>query len=310
MGNFWKKPASSRQLIHEVVSANAVRSPFQTVEPDVLKGYFGARYVFERILATILLIPVIPVIFVLGCLVRLNSKGPAIYKQTRVGLHGKEFFMYKIRTMVANAEGASGPTWCSESDPRITSVGRLLRFLHLDELPQLLNVALGQMSFIGPRPERPAFVDVLRQHITGYTERLMVKPGITGLAQIYLPADRTLKCVRKKIKMDTSYIQTASFSVDLKIATCTLLRMMGLRKGKGPRMMGLDRKYRSVIDECNLMDQNETNSFSVKDIRCDEAEEAARECYIEPQTLNPVLVGTHQPGDYESSIPNPPNKPR
>ena len=317
MGNFWKKPASSHQTVIEAANAietangDSFYSSSRSADLDILSGYFSVRYVIERALAVVLLIPVIPVIFVLGCLVRLNSRGPAIYKQSRVGLLGKEFFMYKIRTMVVDAEGASGPKWCAESDPRVTSVGKLLRFLHLDELPQLLNIALGQMSFIGPRPERPAFVYVLRQHVTGYDKRLMIKPGITGLAQIYLPADQTLKCVRKKIKMDDSYIQTAKFTVDLQIAICTVLRMAGLRNGKGPRWMGLDRQYRSVIDECRLVDQNEMSTVSISDIRFDQAEDAATECYIEPQALNPVLVGANnRTSGYESSLSNNPNKPR
>ena len=317
MGNFWKKPASTHQTVIEAANAietangDSFYSSSRSADLDILSGYFSVRYVIERALAVVLLIPVIPVIFVLGCLVRLTSRGPAIYKQSRVGLLGKEFFMYKIRTMVVDAEGASGPKWCAESDPRVTSVGKLLRFLHLDELPQLLNIALGQMSFIGPRPERPAFVYVLRQHVKGYDKRLMIKPGITGLAQIYLPSDQTLKCVRKKIKMDDSYIQTAKFTVDLQIAICTVLRMAGLRNGKGPRWMGLDRQYRSVIDECRLVDQNEMSTVSISDIRFDQAEDAATECYIEPQALNPVLVGAdNRTSDYEISLSNNPNKPR
>ena len=309
MGNFWKKPASSRPFAQEIVNTDSVYPSVQVTEPGLHGAYLSTRYAIERVLAVLLLVPVIPVIFFLGCLVRISSRGPAIYKQTRTGLLGQEFPMYKIRTMVADAEGASGPTWCAESDPRITTLGKLLRFLHLDELPQLLNIALGQMSFIGPRPERPAFVRVLRERVAGYDERLMVKPGITGLAQIFLPADQTLKCVEKKVKMDRAYIQTASLAVDLKIILCTMLRMVGLRHGKGPRWTGLAGKYADVIKECNRLDENEI-AVPIADIRVDQAEEAAAECYMEPRPMSPVLIGMNRGDAYEKPMGNRPNKPR
>ena len=310
MGNFWKKPASSQPFAQEVVNADSVYPYVQGIEPGLHGNYLNARYRVERILAILLLVPVIPIIFLIGCIVRMTSRGPAIYRQTRTGLLGQDFHMYKIRTMVADAEGASGATWCAESDPRITTIGRFLRFLHLDELPQLLNIAMGQMSFIGPRPERPAFVRVLRERIAGYDERLMVKPGITGLAQIFLPADQTLKCVQKKIKMDRAYIQTASFSVDLKIILCTMLRMIGLRHGKGPKVTGLSLKYADAIKECHRLDENNFDPISIADIRLDPAEEAADECYMEPRPMSPVFIGMNNDETFEKSIGDTPNKPR
>ena len=311
MGNFRKKLVSSHQLIRESANADAAHPPLESFESSSNISYFGFRYVVERVLAFIILVPVIPIIFFLGCLVRTNSRGAAIYRQTRVGLHGQEFSMYKIRTMVIDAEGISGPAWCTESDPRITTIGKLLRFLHLDELPQLFNVALGQMSFIGPRPERPAFVKVLRQHVASYNDRLTVKPGITGLAQIYLPADQTLRCVRKKVKMDKAYIRTASPTVDLQIALCTLLRMVGLRNGKGPRWMGLDSRYHEAIEDCHSLDQHDAHPTSIADIRFDDAEDPAKECHMEPQILTPVLVGVNKgSANHEEQPTSRPNKPR
>lgn len=230
-----------------------------------LNRTFRFKYVAERILAALILIPALPVIGVLCCIVRISSRGPAIYKQTRVGMGGKEFAMYKIRSMVVDAEASSGPAWSTPSDPRITRVGKVLRFLHLDELPQLFNVIKGDMSVIGPRPERPGIVEYLLDHVDGYAERLRVKPGITGLAQIYLPPDETLDCVRKKICFDRAYIETATLTVDAQIWLCTLLRIVGIRKGRGPRWVGLDKKYSDVQVQCNkIMNKpSEMDGFAV-----------------------------------------------
>jgi len=252
MGNYTNQITTSLELVHDSGHHSVVVDK-QRFSPH-LPRYVWLKYAVERLLAAILLLPVIPVIFLLSCIVRLNSKGAPIYKQTRVGLDGKEFSMYKIRTMVIDAEVASGPKWSTESDPRITTVGRIYRFLHLDELPQLFNVMRGDMSVVGPRPERPEFVSILERHIAGYNDRLFVKPGITGLAQIYLPPDQTLNCVRKKVKMDRAYIETVTPLVDLQIVLCTMLRIVGIRKGRGPRWLGLDRHYRDVVKECNRLD--------------------------------------------------------
>ena len=129
-------------------------------------------------------------------LVRLTSRGPGIYKQARVGKDGRKFMMYKIRTMRQDAEAASGPMWTQAHDPRVTFLGRVLRKLHLDELPQLFNVLKGEMSLVGPRPERPEFVRVLAEAIPGYRNRLAVRPGVTGLAQVNLPPDTDIASVR------------------------------------------------------------------------------------------------------------------
>ncbi len=229
-----------RSAIFEQIAAGA------PVQPK----YFHYKYALERLIASLLLLPAIPVIMICGSLVRLTSRGNAIYKQQRVGMNGQEFSMLKIRTMYVDAEVDSGPQWSVKADPRVTRVGRVLRFLHLDEIPQLINVIKGEMTIIGPRPERPDIVNVLSDHVDNYTDRLIAKPGITGLAQVYLPPDETLDCVRKKVCFDRAYIDTASATVDLQIWFCTILRMLGIRKGHGPKWMGLDRKYRAVIRRC------------------------------------------------------------
>jgi lipopolysaccharide/colanic/teichoic acid biosynthesis glycosyltransferase len=157
----------------------------------------------------------------------MSSSGKAFLWQDRVGRHGHVFQIVKLRSMKEDAEQGTGAVWASEDDPRVTPLGRYLRKLHLDELPQLWNVARGEMSFIGPRPERPEFVDELIDDVPGYECRLAVLPGVTGLAQINLPPDQTSNCVRRKIELDLEYIFTAEPSLDLRIVFCTLLKMMG-----------------------------------------------------------------------------------
>ena len=206
------------------------------------RGYFRWKRILDCVAAVVLLVPGLPLMVSLILLIRLTSPGPAIFRQRRVGRNGQEFLMLKLRSMRIDAEAATGPIWtASARDPRITAVGRVLRLLHLDELPQLWNVLRGEMSIIGPRPERPEFVSVLADEVHGYHQRLAVMPGVTGLAQINLPADTDLDSVRRKLALDREYIGTAGFLLDLRIALCTVLRMMGVRGGRGVRLLGLQR---------------------------------------------------------------------
>jgi len=196
----------------------------------------------DRGLALLLLLPSLPLLVVLVALVRLTSRGPGIYAQLRVGKCGKHFTMYKLRSMRIDAEAGTGPVWASNGcDPRVTRLGYWLRKLHLDELPQLFNVLRGEMSLVGPRPERPEFVKVLADQIPGYLDRLMVLPGITGLAQVNLPPDTDLDSVRRKLKLDQEYIKTSAVVLDLRIIVCTVLRVVGVRHGRGVRLLGLHR---------------------------------------------------------------------
>lgn len=209
--------------------------------------YHENKVVVERILGAILLVAAAPAIAVIVALVRITSSGSGIYKQIRLGKDGREFSIYKIRTMYQNAEESGTPQWATPGDSRITPIGRLLRFLHLDELPQLANVALGQMSLIGPRPERPEFVSRLAQSVPNYLDRLAVLPGVTGLAQINLPADDSLESVRQKVVLDREYIQRATLGLDLRIFCCTLFRMTGLRHGVAPRIFGVECDPQSIL---------------------------------------------------------------
>lgn len=149
--------------------------------------------------------------------VRRQSPGPAIYKQLRVGKGGELFLIYKFRSMYAHAE-EGGAQWCSEHDPRVTPLGRTLRAYHLDELPQLWNVIRGDMSLVGPRPERPVFCNAFRKRIEGWDQRTLVRPGITGLAQVTGGYDLLPK---EKARLDISYIEHRSAMLDLRIIART-----------------------------------------------------------------------------------------
>jgi len=172
----------------------------------------------------------VPVMLACVLLVRLTSRGPAIYTQSRVGQGGRVFTLYKIRTMYHDCERQSGPRWSTPGDTRITPVGRVLRKLHLDELPQLWNVLRGDMSLIGPRPERPEIVAKLRESIPGYDRRHAVKPGITGFAQIHLPPDTCVRSVKNKLVYDLFYIRHRTAGLALVILAATALKLLGLKK--------------------------------------------------------------------------------
>jgi lipopolysaccharide/colanic/teichoic acid biosynthesis glycosyltransferase len=205
-------------------------------------SYLAAKALADRGLGLVLLVVSSPLIALLVIIIRLSSKGPGIYSQIRVGRAGRQFRMYKLRTMRSDAESRTGPVWASAGrDPRVTALGHWLRILHLDELPQLYNLLRGEMSLVGPRPERPEFVAVLADKIPDYLDRLQVLPGITGLAQINLPPDSDLDSVRAKVQLDREYIRTAGAWLDLRIALCTLLRLVGLRGGRGVSLLGLKR---------------------------------------------------------------------
>lgn len=188
---------------------------------------------FERLLAGLLLVLLAPLLGLLALLVRLDSRGPAFFRQPRVGLRGRTFDIVKLRTMRTDAEAATGPVWASpEDDPRITRVGRILRTLRLDELPQLLNIARGEMSFVGPRPERPHFVEKLRQVIPYYDERHSVRPGITGWAQVRFGYSSTIEDSERKLQFDLYYVKNMSAFLDVAVVLDTFKVML---LGRGAR---------------------------------------------------------------------------
>jgi lipopolysaccharide/colanic/teichoic acid biosynthesis glycosyltransferase len=179
------------------------------------------KRVADFMLSLLLLVLLGPAICLAALLIKLTSRGPAFYRQVRLGNNARPFAMLKLRTMIDNAEAQTGPVWSSGNDPRTTSLGRLLRKTHTDEFPQLLNVLLGHMSLVGPRPERPEFVATLEREVRGYRQRLDVQPGITGLAQLRLPPDTDIESVRRKVIFDLYYVQWASPWLDLHLLVLT-----------------------------------------------------------------------------------------
>jgi len=167
------------------------------------------------VLSTSLLVLLSPLILLVALAIKLDSRGPVLFAQERVGQYGKIYTLYKFRSMRADAEKESGPVWASENDPRITRVGKVIRKLRIDELPQLWNVFKGDMSFVGPRPERPVFVEKLKKTIPYYNERFSVKPGVTGWAQIKYPYGASEKDALEKLKYDLYYIKNMSLVMDL-----------------------------------------------------------------------------------------------
>jgi lipopolysaccharide/colanic/teichoic acid biosynthesis glycosyltransferase len=191
-------------------------------------GYGRWKPALDRVAAMALLLLTAPIVIVATALVRLTSRGPALYTQERLGLGGEVFTIYKIRTMHQDSERPGGATWSLPGDPRITPVGRVLRSAHLDELPQLLNVLLGQMSLVGPRPERPEFLPRLERAFPDYRRRLAVRPGVTGLAQVQQPPDTGLDSVRRKLAYDLSYVDGLGPWLDLRIVLATPLKCLGV----------------------------------------------------------------------------------
>lgn len=204
--------------------------------------YFRHKNLAERIIGGILFVLTAPVMIVVAVLVKLTSHGPAIYRQERLGKHGEGFEVLKFRSMYSDAEKDGKPVWSSKRDSRITPLGRFLRASHLDELPQLWNVLMGDMVLTGPRPERPKICDVLAGQIDGYYRRNAVKPGITGLAQINLPPDETLADVKRKQFLDLHYIEHAGWLLDFRMIMATVLRIFFIKGEKAMGMMGLCRR--------------------------------------------------------------------
>ena len=197
--------------------------PLIEVMPEIMP--YGSRIVkraIDVILSFIMLVFLSPLILSAMVLMRLTSRGSVIYKQTRVGKNGRLFTMYKIRTMYDNAE-EYGPEWAGEKDPRITPAGRIIRKIYLDETLQFINVLKNDMSIVGPRPERPEFVEMLNKEISYYYKRLSIKPGITGWAQVKHKYDRSLDDVREKLKYDFYYIENMSLKLDFRIMINTLI---------------------------------------------------------------------------------------
>jgi sugar transferase (PEP-CTERM system associated) len=181
---------------------------------------------YSWFLGVIALVVALPVMAVVAVLVRITSPGPSLFRQTRVGLNGKTFSLWKFRSMYRDAEARTGAVWATRDDPRITPLGKWLRRLRLDELPQLFNVVRGEMSLVGPRPERPEFVTILQEKIPYYSQRHCVKPGITGWAQINHKYGDTIEDSLMKFEFDLYYIKNLAVSLDLFIIFHTAKTML------------------------------------------------------------------------------------
>ena len=189
----------------------------------------AALRLFDIALSLAMLVATLPLMLLTALAVRLDSPGPVLYRQERVGLHGRPFTLLKFRSMRTDAE-ALGPVWAAQRDPRTTRVGSFIRLVRIDELPQLFNVLRGEMSFIGPRPERPHFVAQLEALLPGYAERAQVKPGLTGWAQVNYPYGASVEDARAKLSYDLYYVRHRSLLLDLLILLATV-RVVLFRHG-------------------------------------------------------------------------------
>ena len=199
----------------------------------------GAQRAFDIVVGLLVLVAALPAMAVALAIVKLTSRGPAIYAQTRLGRFGRPFLIYKIRSMTHDCEKQSGAKWSVKGDPRVTWIGKILRKTHVDELPQLVNILRGQMSLVGPRPERPEFVTVLEDALPRYRDRLAVRPGLAGLAQTQLPPDTDIESVRRKLRYDLYYVAHGSVWMDFRLLVATAIHLLGFRFAVSRTLLGL-----------------------------------------------------------------------
>jgi exopolysaccharide biosynthesis polyprenyl glycosylphosphotransferase len=205
--------------------------PLIEIMPRIMQPWEeSAKRVVDIVVSLGILTLSAPLWILIGIAIKLDSPGPIVYSQERVGKNEKLFKMHKFRSMRADAESSSGPVWAPKNDTRVTTVGKFLRKSRLDEIPQFVNVLDGEMSLVGPRPERPFFVEKLSKEIPLYKRRLTVRPGITGWAQIKQGYDTSIDDVRSKVRFDLFYIENMSFRMDIKILLTTMYVMVA---GKG-----------------------------------------------------------------------------
>jgi lipopolysaccharide/colanic/teichoic acid biosynthesis glycosyltransferase len=223
-------PPENRNVSPSPAPALAVSAPRLLPESAPVvppSGWYGpAKRAFDVVVALALLVLLAPALLVACSLVKLTSRGPVFYTQVRVGKGGRPFVIYKVRSMYHDCERRTGPQWSQKGDPRVMPVGRFLRRTHLDELPQLWNVLKGDMSLIGPRPERPEFVPQLEAALPRYRERLLVLPGVTGLAQVHLGPDTDLASVERKLAFDLYYVKTLGVWADARLLAATALHVV------------------------------------------------------------------------------------
>ena len=223
--------------IYEAIIGRMTSSPGENIPlvgltspTEMFKWYRGFKRIVDILISIPALVLLSPLMLIIAIVIKLTSPGRAMFKQERAGLHGRPFTMYKFRSMYIASEEDSGPIWAGEDDLRITPLGKILRKTRLDELPQFLNVLKNDMSVVGPRPERPHFVKQLIREIPFYAERLEVKPGITGWAQVTYKYAASLEAHREKLLYDIFYIENMSPALDLLVILKTLIVVL---KGRG-----------------------------------------------------------------------------
>jgi exopolysaccharide biosynthesis polyprenyl glycosylphosphotransferase len=222
--------------LYDIISGQARTNqiygfPLIEIMPEIMQPWErAAKRIIDIAISFATLFFGLPFWILTGFLIKLDSKGPVFYTQERVGKDGDHFRMIKFRSMYHDAESGSGPVWANREDPRITRLGRILRKLRIDEIPQLINVLAGDMSLVGPRPERWFFVEQLSKEIPLYRRRLKVRPGITGWAQVKHKYDESIEDVRRKLEYDLFYIENMSLRMDFKILLNTIA-VMFLGKG-------------------------------------------------------------------------------
>jgi len=225
--NFKIIPDLYEIVIGQVRTNQLYGFPLLDVLPHFMKEWEKKSKRIVDILASMIILAVfLPAWIAIAAAIKLDSTGPVLYTQKRIGKDEKEFTLYKFRSMVSNAEKETGPQWAKPNDPRITKVGRFIRKYRLDEIPQFINVIKGDMSLVGPRPERPYFVDKFKKNIPFYSRRLQIKPGITGWAQIKGEYDTSIENVKTKLQYDLFYLENMSLKMDLKILLNTIYVMM------------------------------------------------------------------------------------
>jgi len=196
------------------------------VTAQLARRYFEiAKECVDVVLGAIALVLVLPLLGVCALIIKLSSKGPVLYSQVRVGKDGKLFRMYKLRTMEDGAESGCGAVWATRQDARVVPACRWMRLSHVDELPQLISVVRGEMSLVGPRPERPEIMEELEKHYPNVRARLTVRPGITGLAQVRNGYDTSVEQFRRKLEADLEYIQKRRWRTEIGILAKTLTKV-------------------------------------------------------------------------------------
>ncbi len=218
-----KQPLTADKIREAPVFTSPVGAVIGT--PPIIRDGYKRTFDLTLVVLAHLLFPPLWIVLwiVIPLAIWLGDRGPIFYTQERYGLNGKRFDIIKFRTMVRNAEAQTGPVWASDGDSRVTMIGRVLRRLHLDEIPQLINVVRGDMSLVGPRPERPVLADQFNRQVPGFSQRLRVRPGIGGLSQVR--GDYSTS-PRNKLRYDNLYIKTMNPWVDLKLIFLSIGRVV------------------------------------------------------------------------------------